>query len=64
MFKKFIDELTILDEYSGKTVEYLAALKEEDFNSLLKRIEIVQTWLDGIRILRANFSRVNGGDVQ
>lgn len=61
MFKKFIDELTILDEYSRKTVGDLKNLTDENFNSLFKRSDIFHKWLDGIRILR---SRVNGGDVQ
>lgn len=64
MFKKFIDELIVLDECSGKTVEYLTALKEEDFTSLLMRVDIIHTWLNGIRVLRADLGHVKGGDVQ
>ena len=63
MFKKFIDELIVLDECSGKDIEYLKALKEEDFTSLLMRVDIVHTWLNGIRYLRNDLPcRKCGGD--
>ena len=52
MFKKFIDELIVLDEYSGKDIEYIKSLKKEDFTSLVMRVDIVQTWLNGISNLR------------
>ena len=52
MFKKFIDELIMLDECSGKDIEYFKALKKEDFTSLLMRIDIAHAWMHGISDLR------------
>lgn len=64
MFKKFIDELIMLDECSGKDIEYLKTLKEEDFTSLLMRVDIVHTWLNGISNLRNDLPCRKCGECQ
>jgi hypothetical protein len=64
MFKKFIDELIVLDEYSGKDIEYIKSLKKEDFTSLVMRVDIVQTWLNGISNLRNDLPCRKCGECQ
>lgn len=56
MHKTIKDDLNLLEEYSAKTVGELTLMKEEDFTYLLKRVEVLRNWVNGIHSLRKRFA--------